>query len=141
MNNIRGKYSMYCSVVAYMLVMNSSSIMLAIDNPIMILGLCIGVGILGGYIIASICYALEVKNKLQIQKEFLQITNIVLVMTLVLSLMGCAVGIGNIVNTPTQYEKDLNNAMDKTIDEMTPGEQKAFEDFLEWEIKEKGFDD
>lgn len=134
-------YSMYCSVVAYFIVMNMPSVLLGIGSPVMALLVCIVLGIVGGYIIGVIQYVFKLQNKPQIQEKFFKGVNIILTTTLVLSLVGCAVGIGDIMNTPSQYEQDLNNSMDKTIDEMTPGEKKAFEDYLKWELKEKGIND
>ena len=36
----------------------------------------------------------------------------------------------------SQYEKDFYSAQDKTWDEMTPGEKKVTEDYIDWAIKQ-----
>lgn len=39
-------------------------------------------------------------------------------------------------NSKTQYEKDFESMQNKRIDEMTPGEEKAFRDYLKWELEQ-----
>lgn len=130
-------YSIYCSIVLFFIIMNLPSVLFGMGSPVIAVLACIVLGMLGGCIITIIPNILGFQSKPQIQNKFFKGINILLATTLILSLVGCAVGIGNIINTPSQYERDLYNAMHKNIDEMTPEEKNAFENYLEWELKEK----
>lgn len=61
-----------------------------------------------------------------------------LILTIIITIVVLIIKwISGVVNEPSQYEKDLNNGLNKTWDEMTPDERDAVTDFIKWEVENK----
>jgi len=55
---------------------------------------------------------------------------IVVLVLIVLSLFG------SMGSCETQYDKDFKSAQNKTWDELTPGEKRATEDYINWTVEQ-----